>query len=41
MFKNYFVIALRNFWRNKVFSLINISGLAIGKVITNRIKVQT
>lgn len=30
MFKNYFTIALRNFWRNKVFSLINISGLAIG-----------
>ena len=30
MFKNYLVIALRNFWRNKVFSVINISGLAIG-----------
>ncbi len=30
MLKNYFVIALRNFWRNKVFSLINIAGLAIG-----------
>lgn len=30
MFKNYFTIALRNFWRNKVFSLINIFGLAIG-----------
>src|ERR1700753_1562774 len=30
MFKNYFRIALRNFWRNKVFSLINILGLSIG-----------
>lgn len=30
MLKNYFIVALRNFWRNKVFSLINIIGLAIG-----------
>ena len=30
MFKNYFTIALRNFWRNKTFSLINIFGLSIG-----------
>src|SRR3569623_272742 len=30
MFKNYLVVALRNFWRNKVFSLINIVGLSIG-----------
>ncbi|MDP4264624.1 MAG: ABC transporter permease [Bacteroidota bacterium] len=30
MLKNYLVVALRNFWRNKVFSLINIAGLAIG-----------
>jgi len=30
MIKNYLLIAFRNFWRNKVFSLINISGLAIG-----------
>lgn len=30
MLKNYFTIALRNFWKNKVFSLINITGLAIG-----------
>ncbi len=30
MFKNYFKIALRNFWRHKVFSLINVLGLAIG-----------
>jgi ABC-type antimicrobial peptide transport system permease subunit len=30
MFKNYFITAFRNFWRNKVFSLINVIGLAIG-----------
>lgn len=30
MFKNYLTIALRNFWRHKVFSLINIFGLGIG-----------
>ena len=30
MFKNYFTIALRNLQRNKIFSLINIAGLAIG-----------
>src|SRR3954452_4681730 len=30
MFKNYLTIALRNFWRHKVFSVINISGLSIG-----------
>ncbi|HLY71374.1 MAG TPA: FtsX-like permease family protein, partial [Puia sp.] len=30
MFKNYFITALRNFWRNKVFSIINILGLSIG-----------
>lgn len=30
MFKNYFLVALRNFRRNKVFSLINIAGLSIG-----------
>jgi len=30
MFKNYFTIALRNFWRNKVFSTINVLGLSIG-----------
>jgi len=30
MFKNYFKIAWRNLWRNKVFSAINILGLAIG-----------
>ncbi len=30
MFKNYFTIALRTLWKNKVFSGINILGLAIG-----------
>lgn len=30
MLRNYFLVALRNFWRNKTFSLINILGLAIG-----------
>jgi len=30
MFKNYFKIAWRNLMRNKIFSIINISGLSIG-----------
>jgi len=30
MLKNYFTIALRNIWKHKFFSFINISGLAIG-----------
>ena len=30
MFKNYFKIAVRNLWRHKVFSFINILGLAVG-----------
>ncbi len=30
MFKNYFKTAFRNFWHNKIFSLINIAGLSIG-----------
>lgn len=30
MLKNYFIIAWRNLWRNKSFSIINLSGLAIG-----------
>jgi putative ABC transport system permease protein len=33
MFKNYFKIAFRNLWNNKVFSAINILGLAIGLAI--------
>jgi predicted permease len=30
MFRNYFVIAIRNLQKNKIFSLINIMGLALG-----------
>jgi hypothetical protein len=30
MIKNYFKIAIRNFWRNRAFSFINMTGLAIG-----------
>jgi len=30
MFKNYFKIAWRNIWKNKLFSLINVISLAIG-----------
>lgn len=30
MIKNFFKIALRNLWRDKFFSLLNVSGLAIG-----------
>ena len=29
MLKNYFTVALRNFWRNKTFSVINVLGLSI------------
>ncbi|WP_228850404.1 ABC transporter permease [Aegicerativicinus sediminis] len=34
MIKNYFKIAWRNLWKNKVFSIINIVGLAIGMAVT-------
>ena len=30
MWKNYFKIALRNLWKQKAFSLINILGLTVG-----------
>src|SRR5579872_6233819 len=30
MFRNYFLVAIRNLWRNKVVSAINIAGLSIG-----------
>src|SRR5687768_16755692 len=30
MFKNYLLTAWRNFWKNKTFSFINTSGLALG-----------
>lgn len=33
MFKNYLKIAFRNLWRNKVYSFLNISGLAIGTAV--------
>jgi ABC-type antimicrobial peptide transport system permease subunit len=34
MFKNYLKVAFRNLIKNKVYSLINISGLAIGMAVT-------
>ena len=30
MFKNFFSVSLRNLWKNKTYSIINISGLTIG-----------
>ena len=30
MLKNYFRVAFRNLWRNKIFSGINIAGLSVG-----------
>lgn len=32
MIKNYFKIAWRNLWKNKLFSVINLSGLALGLI---------
>src|ERR1700740_1894032 len=34
MLKNYFKIAWRNLWKNKVFSIINIFGLSVGIAFT-------
>jgi len=34
MFKNYLLITLRNLWKQKLFSFIKISGLAIGLAVT-------
>jgi putative ABC transport system permease protein len=33
MFKNYFKIAIRNLWKNKIFSAINIIGLSMGMAV--------
>jgi putative ABC transport system permease protein len=33
MIRNYFIIALRNLWRNKMITLINLLGMAIGFAI--------
>ena len=33
MFKNYLKVALRNLWKNKAFSAINIIGLASGLAV--------
>ena len=33
MFKNYLKVALRNLWKNKAFSAINITGLAAGLAV--------
>ncbi len=33
MFRNYVLIALRNFWKHKLFSFINIVGLATGMAV--------
>ena len=30
MFKNYFKIIVRNLWRNKLYTLINVIGLGVG-----------
>ncbi|WP_428654419.1 ABC transporter permease [Runella sp.] len=34
MLRNYFKIALRNLWHNRIFSFINITGLATGLAVT-------
>src|ERR1700733_11734250 len=34
MFRNYFKTAFRSLWKNKVFSLINVTGLALGMTCT-------
>jgi putative ABC transport system permease protein len=33
MFKNYLKVALRNLWKNKAFSTINIAGLSVGLAV--------
>ena len=34
MLKNYFKIAFRNFWRNRLYSFLNVTGLSIGIATT-------
>ena len=34
MFLNYLTIAFRNFWKNKLFSFVNLSGLALGMAVS-------
>ena len=34
MFKNYFIVALRQLLRNRVYSFINITGLATGMAVS-------
>src|ERR1700722_12579364 len=33
MFKNFLKVALRNLWKNKAFSAINIAGLSVGLAV--------
>ena len=33
MIKNYFKIAFRSLWKNKVFSAVNIAGLSVGLAV--------
>ena len=33
MLKNYLTIAFRNLWKNKVYSFLNIGGLAVGMAV--------
>lgn len=30
MFQNYLTVSLRNLWRNKLYTLINVLGMAVG-----------
>jgi putative ABC transport system permease protein len=34
MIKNFFLIAIRNIWRHKVFTFINVTGLAVGLAVS-------
>src|SRR5829696_6743967 len=41
MIKNYFIVAWRNLWRNKIFSFIKIAGLSIGLMVCMLILLYT